>query len=103
MGKGKNILVKKGIEAIFFFLILLVIKAIPTVAETPDVRTKVPHINAYEALELYKSGRLILLDVHPDQGKVRSQIVGAFYFPADKIDKIELRLPKTMSIGVFCD
>lgn len=71
--------------------------------EAEDVRRMVPHLGAHRALDLFKSGQIVLLDVHPGQGKVRSQIVGAFYIPVDKLDQIKLNVPEKMLVGVFCD
>ena len=68
-----------------------------------DPRRMVPHIGAHEALNLFKSGRMILLDVMVAEGRVRSEIVGAFYIPANKLDKIKLNVPEKMLVGVFCD
>lgn len=73
------------------------------VGQNNDVRRAVPHLGAYEALGLFNSGRIILLDVHREQGKVRSDIVGAFYIPADKLDHVKLNIPERMFLGVFCD
>lgn len=95
-------LVKFWVRAALVPLIIFMLKVTLVAAET-DVRTKVPHINAYEALELFNTGRLILLDVNPGQGKVRSDIVGALFVPANKIDRVRLKIPDGMIVGVFCD
>lgn len=87
----------------FSFISFLLLVEIPFVtADATDIRLKVRHINAYEALELHKSGRLILVDVHPGEGKSRSEIVGAFYIPSDKLIKMDLRLLGSRLIGLFC-
>jgi hypothetical protein len=91
---------------LFTLLCLSLLGGITTnlaVGETGDVRREVPHIGAHQALDLFKSGRMILLDVMAEAGKVRSEIVGAFYIPADKLDKIKLNVPEQMLLGVFCD
>ena len=92
----------KRIRIAFIFLVMFMIGVTLVAAET-DVRTKVPHISAYKALELFNAGRLILLDVHTGQDKIRSDMVGALYVPSNKIDKIKLKVPETMLVGVFCD
>lgn len=94
--------VKFWVRAAFVPLIIFMLKVTFVAAET-DVRTKVPHISAYQALELFKAGRLILLDVHVAKGRTRSGIVGALYVPANKIDRIRLKIPDGMRVGVFCD
>lgn len=96
-------LTKNGIRVVCMFLAMFVIRGAAVGAENGDVRTKVPHISAYEALELFKAGRLILLDVHIEKGKTGSSIVGASYVPANKIERIKLKVPETILIGVFCD
>lgn len=88
---------------LLFLSLLGGISANLAVGQSEDVRRVVPHIGAHQALDLFKSGRMILLDVHPGQGKLRSEIVGAFYIPTDKLEKIELKVPERMLVGVFCD
>ena len=72
-------------------------------AESNDLRMRVPHISASKALKLFMAERLILVDVHPGKNKVRSSIVGALYIPAGKIEKIKLKIPNSMLLGVFCN
>ena len=83
-------------------LAILVIGGIFTEASGTDYRKLVPHISAQQALTLYKTGRLLLLDVHQYHKSVhRSEIVGAVYIPANKLDKMKLNLSKKLLIGVF--
>jgi hypothetical protein len=94
---------KNGIVVASILPVICAIGINLALAEDTDVRTKVPHISAYKALELFKVGRLILLDVHPKPNKTNSKIVGALYVSAGKIDKVRLKIPKNKLIGVFCD
>jgi len=83
-------------------LIIVLIGAIFTEAIGKDYRKMVPHISAQQALALFKSGRLILLDVHVYENQKRfSMIVGALCVPATKIAKVKLKLPRQLLIGVF--
>lgn len=67
-----------------------------------DYRSRVPHVSAEKALALYRTGRMVLIDVHPAPGKQRSKIIGAIYIPANLIDKIRLNLPRGKIGGIFC-
>ena len=83
-------------------LIIVLVGAIFTEAIGKDYRKMVPHISAQQALALFKSGRLIALDVHVHKNQNRlSKIVGALCVPASKITKVKLKLPKQLLIGVF--
>lgn len=83
-------------------LLIVLIGAAFTEVSGKDYRKMVPHINAQQALALFKSGRLIPLDVHVYKNQNRlSKIVGALYVPAGKITKVKLKLPKQLLIGVF--
>ena len=98
---------KRATRMVFVLLCVSVmggIRANLVMGETEeDPRRMVPHIGAHVALNLFKSGRMILLDVHPEEGKSRSDIVGAFFIPSEKLDKIKLNIPEKMLVGVFCD
>ena len=94
--------IRKAVVGSVVFLIACAVGVTLVVADATDIRTKMPHISAYKALELFKAGRLILLDVHPKPNKTYSKIVGALYVSAGKIDKVRLKIPKNKLIGVFC-
>jgi len=70
-------------------------------ALTQEEIDKLPHISAMQALYLFKQKKILLLDVHDN--KKRADIIGAYYIPSKKIDKIKLKIPKNQLIGVFCD
>lgn len=104
----KSAFVRKRVTRMVFALLFVSlmggIRANLVMGETEeDPRRMVPHIGAHEALNLFKSGRIFLLDVMAGAGKVRSEIVGAFYIPANKLDKIKLNVPEKILVGVFCD
>ncbi len=72
----------------------------------PDVKNslkRIPRLNAFQALSLFKSGRLIIIDTHEHmkQGE-KSPIVGALTLPYPKIDKVRLKIPKNRIIACFC-
>lgn len=104
---GKSVSLRRLLMCMLFALLCVSliegISARLVTGETEDARRLVPHLGAHRALDLFKSGQIVLLDVHPGQGKVRSQIVGAFYIPADKLDQFKLNIPEKMLVGVFCD
>lgn len=89
------------------FLVILLACASFFVTDTKgdeDVRRKVPHISAPQALALYQAHRLIPIDVHPgDVSKVRSTILGALYIPAPKLKTVKLNFPKEILLGIFCN
>lgn len=68
-----------------------------------DPRTKVPHIGARTALQLFNEAKLILLDVNPGEGKTRSDIVGAVFIPSAKLPQLRLNAPPGVLLGVFCN
>ena len=85
--------------ALLFFLFPLS----PAVAERrPDPRQQVPHISAQKALQYFRTGRMMLLDVHFGKKKTRSDIIGAMYVPSNKLDAFNLRMPAEVFLGVFC-
>lgn len=90
----------KNIAILNILLLLVFLSGIVRAGET-DVRKMVPHMSAYEALELFKSGRLILLDVH--HGRTQSEILGAICVPAEKISRVKLKIPEDKTLGVFCN
>jgi hypothetical protein len=93
---------KKRIAMICALVLLPVYISCQSANAEVDYREKVPHISAVEALALYNSGKLILMDVHGGQNNnYRSCIVGALHLPPDKVDKVKLNIPAGMLIGVF--
>jgi len=62
---------------------------------------KLPHISAVKAYYLFKMNKIFLLDVHDIDGKKKSKIIGAYYFPSKKIKNSKIKLPKKVIIGVF--
>ena len=92
-------MLKKCYEIIcMFFFISVFISNQLAIAE--DIKKKVPHISAQKAMALYKTGKIILLDVHPSKNNM-SSIVGAHYVSAKKIDKVKLKFPRNILVGVF--
>ena len=90
-------------KIIFLLLFLLFFLAIPPNGRAlePEEIKKLPHISAIQAFYLFKQKKILLLDVH--DFKEKSEIIGAYYIPAKKIEKVNLKIPKDQLIGVFCD
>ena len=88
----------------FTILFLLTFIGVRHVIAEDDIRKKVPHISARQALALFHAGKIILLDVHArKKNNQRSPIFGAYYIHPNKIGKVTLKIPRNMIIGVFCD
>ena len=89
-------------------IILSLLLIVFFIAIPPSVRAltleeikKLPHISATQAFYLFKQNKILLLDVHDN--KEKAEIVGAYYLPSKKIEKVKLKIPKDKLIGVFCD
>ena len=68
-------------------------------ALTPEEIKKLPHITAIQAYYLFRQNKILLLDVHDN--KEKAEIIGAYYIPSKKIEKVKLKIPKGQLIGVF--
>lgn len=70
-------------------------------AVSEDIKKKVPHITAEQALYLHNAGKILLLDVH--KGAKYKKIIGAYEIdPAILYKKnLKLKISKKKLIGVF--
>ncbi len=72
----------------------------PAVKKTLE---RIPRLDAYKALALFKSGKLIIIDTHEHMKKgQKSPIVGALAIPYPKMEKVKLKIPKNRVIACFC-
>ena len=85
---------------LIFTLFFLTTPALSRELTKEDIQ-KLPKISAMQALYLHKQKKILLLDVHDNQKG--SPILGAYYIPSKKIEKVKLKIPKNQLIGVFCD
>ena len=72
----------------------------PTVKKSLE---RIPRLNAFQALSLFRSGKLIIIDTHEHIKKGgKSPIVGALTLSYRDIDKVRLKIPKSKVIACFC-
>jgi hypothetical protein len=71
----------------------------PSYHEHPEI----PRMTAYEAMELYKQGKLILANAHEPEGFARKHIIGSISLPNDKSKNMNIKLPRNMIIAFYCE
>jgi hypothetical protein len=70
----------------------------PSIHEHPEV----PRITAFEAMEFYKQGKLILANAHERARFAHGHIVGSVNLPADEVQSSNIKLPTNMIIAFYC-
>ena len=63
---------------------------------------EVPRITAFEAIELYKQGKLILANAHERGTFARGHIVGSISLPNGEVQSSNIKLPTNMIIAFYC-
>jgi hypothetical protein len=63
---------------------------------------EVPRITAFEAMEFYKQGKLILANAHERGTYARGHIVGSFNLPNGEVQNKNISLPTNLIVAFYC-
>lgn len=63
---------------------------------------EVPRITAFEAMEFYKQGKLILANAHERGTYARGHIVGSFNLPNGEVQNKNYKLPPNLIVAFYC-
>jgi len=63
---------------------------------------EIPRITAFEAMEFYKQGKLILANAHERGTYARGHIVGSFSLPNGEVQNKNIKLPTNFIIAFYC-
>ena len=64
---------------------------------------EIPRINSFEAMEIYKQGKLILANAHESDDFARKHIVGSVSLPNGKVQGMNIKLPSNFIIAFYCE
>lgn len=96
-GRGRDMIKKMNILILCMFFLVVSENA----AVSEDLKKKVRHITAEQALYLHNAGKILLLDVH--KGVKYKKIIGAYEINPGILYRknTKLKISKTRLIGVF--
>jgi hypothetical protein len=103
-------MLRKMVQLISFSLIFFLIGGTAIYGQSnsqpikpsPHHNPEVPRITAFEAMELYKQGKLILANGHESGTYARGHIVGDISLPNGKVQYMNIKLPKNFIIAFYC-
>ena len=75
----------------------------PSFHDHPHDHPEVPRITAFEAMELYKQGKLILANAHESESFKYKHILGSISLPNDKSKNMNVKLPRNIIIAFYCE
>lgn len=68
----------------------------------PHANPEVPRMTAFEAMEFYKQGKLILANAHEAKTFAAGHIVGSINLPNFTVQKMNVKLPNNFIIAFYC-
>jgi hypothetical protein len=71
----------------------------PSHYEHPEV----PRITAFEAMDLYKQGRLLLANAHESESFKHKHILGSISLPNGEVQNKNIKLPQNFIIAFYCE
>jgi len=100
-------MLRKMVQLISFGLMIFIIGISfsygqVTYRDYRNYNPEVPRITAFEAMSLYKQGKLVLMDVAPPDRFRDAHIVGAMSLPKENIGKTNIVLPNNLIIAFYC-
>jgi hypothetical protein len=89
----------------FFVIIISILLIGVTVSHGQSFRSanpEVPRITAFEAMELYSQGKLILANAHERASYLIAHIIGSISLPNGEVQNRNIKLPTNFIVAFYC-